>query len=89
MGDYYGRRPLLIAHSSLFIPSALLSGLAQNFTQLLVMRFIVGLSIGRELPRISLHSLTMTMFVWGGSLIIFDAPDAQWRYQLLWLWWLN
>jgi hypothetical protein len=53
------------------------------------MRFIVGLSIGRELPRISLHSLTMTMFVWGGSLIIFDAPDAQWRYQPLWLWWLN
>jgi len=54
VGDSYGRRPLIIAHSSLFIPSVVISGLSQNFTQLLVMRFVVGVSLGRMIPSTSL-----------------------------------
>ena len=49
VGDAYGRRPLIIAHSSLYIPSAIISGLSQGFAQLLIMRFLIGISLGREI----------------------------------------
>lgn len=47
IGDFYGRRPLLILHSSIFIPMSVLSGLSRTFAELLVLRFIVGTSLGK------------------------------------------
>jgi len=49
-GDFIGRRPLLLLHSFILMPTCLLSGMAQSFVQLLVLRFVVGVAIGLALP---------------------------------------
>jgi len=49
-GDVYGRLPLLYAHSIIFIPTSVVSALSQSLLQLVVTRFIVGVSMGLVLP---------------------------------------
>ena len=48
--DTFGRKPLVIIHSILFIPFTLWSALANDLVTVYLTRFVVGLSVGIMLP---------------------------------------
>ncbi len=50
LGDRYGRRPALLLSVLAFGSCTLLTGWAQNFEQLLTLRFLTGLGLGGALP---------------------------------------
>lgn len=50
LGDTFGRRPLLYAHTIIFVPASVLSALSQSLIVLMSTRFLVGLSMGLVLP---------------------------------------
>lgn len=50
LADRYGRRPLVLASLALSSCAMLLSGLADNAAQLMVLRALVGIGIGSVLP---------------------------------------
>jgi MFS family permease len=55
LADLYGRKPLFLFGSSLFLLGSVLAGLSQNMVQLIIFRAIQGLGAGAVLP------LVMTM----------------------------
>ena len=50
LADRFGRKPLFLIDLILFIVVAILSGLVQNIEQLIVIRFVMGLAIGIDMP---------------------------------------
>ena len=49
-GDTFGRRPLLYAHSLIFVPASIFSALSTGLIMLISTRFLVGVSVGLVLP---------------------------------------
>lgn len=50
LADRFGRKPLFLMDLILFIVVAILSGIVQNIEQLIVIRFVMGLAIGIDMP---------------------------------------
>jgi len=50
LGDTFGRRPLLNAHTIIFVPASVFSALSQSLIELMSTRFLVGVSMGLVLP---------------------------------------
>lgn len=50
LSDQFGRRPIIVLGVTLFTLGALLSGLAQNMTQLILFRALQGLGAGAMMP---------------------------------------
>ncbi len=50
LGDTFGRRPLLYAHTIIFVPASVFSALSQSLIELMSTRFLVGVSMGLVLP---------------------------------------
>lgn len=50
LADRFGRKPLFIVDLILFVVAALVSGLAQNVVQLIIIRFLIGIAIGIDMP---------------------------------------
>jgi MFS transporter, AAHS family, 4-hydroxybenzoate transporter len=50
LGDRFGRRLLILTGVTLFGTATLLAGFAENFTELLLLRFIAGIGMGGAIP---------------------------------------
>jgi len=50
LGDTFGRKPILYAHTMVFVPLSIASATSESFYQLAVTRFLIGISMGLVLP---------------------------------------
>jgi len=70
-GDRFGRKPLLILAALLFFVSALYSMIPQNFTILIVARFIGGVGVGMASVLAPMYISEFAPAKWRGRLVAF------------------
>lgn len=53
LADRFGRRPIFLIDVGVFVVVAILLGVSQDYGELLVLRFVLGLAIGADMPTAS------------------------------------